>query len=74
MVANSQMHDDRFDGSKFRHRVAKEMLSLADRDPSIALELKIRSRGKCRCAQRRADGGGARKRSLPDPGTDSAPL
>jgi hypothetical protein len=39
MVANSQMHDDRSDGPKILHRVAKEMRSLADRDPSIALEL-----------------------------------
>jgi hypothetical protein len=39
MVANSQMHDDCSDRPKFLHRVAKEMLSLADRDPSIALEL-----------------------------------
>jgi len=39
MALNPQMHDDRSEGPKFLHRVAAEMHSLADRDPSIALEL-----------------------------------
>ena len=39
MALNPQRHDEHSDGPKFLHRVAAEMHSLADRDPSIALEL-----------------------------------
>ena len=39
MALNPQIHDEHSDGPKLLHRVATEMRSLADRDPSIALEL-----------------------------------
>jgi len=40
MALNPQMHDDeRSEGPKFLRATAEEMRSLADRDPSIALEL-----------------------------------
>ena len=39
MALDPQMHDDRSEGPKFLPRVAEEMRGLADRDPSIALDL-----------------------------------
>jgi|HubBroStandDraft_4_1064222.scaffolds.fasta_scaffold1148653_1 hypothetical protein len=39
MALNPQIHAEHSEGPKFLHRVAEEMRSLADRDPSIALKL-----------------------------------